>query len=73
VQLTASDNRPEFLPIDRDMLVSQNGSLYLPVWVLHVDRDRRVALVSLPVEADSGAHRIWVKLDHMQNLAEMPA
>jgi hypothetical protein len=37
------------------------------VRLLHVDKDSDAALVSLPVEADSGANRIWVKLADVLN------
>jgi hypothetical protein len=62
VRLMTYEGRPEFLPVDRGLLSSDNGSSYLSVGLVHVSQEKRAALVSLPVEADSGAHRVWVQL-----------
>jgi hypothetical protein len=67
VELRDAEGRPEFLPVERDFLHLENGEYYLPVLMFHVDPVRKQAIVTLPVEADSGAHRIWVKLSEMKN------
>jgi hypothetical protein len=41
-------------------------NFYLSVGLLHVSQEIKAALVSLPVEADSGAHRVWVKLESLK-------
>jgi hypothetical protein len=51
-----------FLHVDRDFVVQENGQSYLPVGVVHKDKERGVALIELPHEADSGAFRLWVPL-----------
>jgi hypothetical protein len=51
-----------FLTIDRDFVAKRQGQTYLPIGVVHRDRDKGVALIELPVEADSGTHRLWVPL-----------
>jgi hypothetical protein len=51
--------RPEYLPVDRGLLVGGNGKSLLPVRV--ISQDRNAVLVELPDETDSGAHRIWVR------------
>jgi hypothetical protein len=66
VKLTTYDGRPEFLPVDRGLVSSENGSFYLSVGLIHVNQEKEAALVSLPVEADSGAHRVWVKLENVK-------
>jgi len=38
--------------------------------VIQVDEKAGAALVELPIEADSGRHRIWFKLSDMRNLPE---
>ena len=38
------------------------------IGVVGIDRDKGVALIEFPVEADSGAHRIWVPLSDLVNL-----
>jgi len=65
VKLLTYEGRPEFLPVDRGLLSEDNGKHYLSVGLIHVSQEKKAALVSLPVEADSGAHRVWVKLDHL--------
>jgi hypothetical protein len=62
--------RREFLPVDAEMIEKRENQSYLPVTVLHVDKANRAAIVSLPVEADSGAHRIWVKLSDLVEYQE---
>jgi hypothetical protein len=66
VRLRTYDGRPEFLPVDRGVLSQENGRCYLSVALLHISHERNAALVSLPVEADSEAHRVWVKLDQLK-------
>jgi hypothetical protein len=72
VEIMALDGRSEFLPLDRDFLTKEGDRYYLPVTVLFVDDKRRAALIALPVEADSGANRIWVKLSTVRDLTETP-
>jgi len=67
VEVRDSEGRPEYLPVERAFLVADNGDHYLPVSIVHVDRERKLAIVGLPVEADSGAHRIWVSLSQLQD------
>src|SRR5262245_39829040 len=73
VKLTTFDGRPEFVPVDRGLLSSEGSLQYLSVTVVHINNEKRAALVSLPVEADSGAHRVWVKLDHLKSPHGVPA
>jgi hypothetical protein len=61
----------EFLPVDRDLLAEEEGRHWVPVSLIHVDAARQLALVGLPVEADSGAHRIWVKLSSLRQPNEV--
>jgi hypothetical protein len=61
------------MPIDRDFLEENGKAAYLPVTVTQIDRARRLAVVALPVEADSGAHQIWVQLDQLKDCEEVSA
>src|SRR5260221_131140 len=63
VKLLTYENRSEYLPVDQGLISEEGGKHYLSVGLLHVNREKNAALVSLPVEADSGAHRVWVNLD----------
>lgn len=73
VEVRDYSGRREFLPADRDMIEQQDGQSYLPVPILQLDKARKAAVVSLPVEADSGAYRIWVKLSDLKDCSEAPA
>jgi hypothetical protein len=73
VEIRDANGRREFLPIARDFLMYENGQAYLPVPVLALDRREKVALVALPIEADSGANRIWVKTANLRDWNEAPA
>jgi hypothetical protein len=70
VELKDFSGRPQYLPIDRDFIEHEEGKPYLPVSVVHIDRDSQAVLVGLPVEADSGAHRIWVWPRQLKYLTE---
>ena len=66
VKLVTFDGSPEFLPVDRGLVVTEEGKTYLFVGLVHVNSEKKAALVSLPVEADSGAHRVWMKLESLR-------
>jgi hypothetical protein len=73
VRLTSYDGRLEYIPVDRGLLSKEGEQYYLSVGLIHISHEKKAALVSLPVEADSGAHRVWVKLDHLKQEQEVPA
>jgi hypothetical protein len=73
VEVRDYQGRPEYLPVDSALVVAENGTSYLSVAVIHVDPTKKAALVALPVEADSGANRIWVKLASLTDLTEASA
>jgi hypothetical protein len=64
VSVTVRDttNVPTHLEIQRDFVTHRRGTTYLPIGVVYRDKEKGVALIEFPVEADSGAHRIWVPL-----------
>jgi hypothetical protein len=72
VKLVTFDGRPEFLPVDRGMLSTQGDKHFLSVPVIHISQEKKAALIALPVEADSGAHRVWVHLDQIKLNPETP-
>ncbi len=73
VEVRDYNGRAERMPVDRDFLEKVGKAYYLPVLVAHVDRKTNLAVVNLPVEADSGAHRIWVRLDQLKDHEEVTA
>ncbi len=66
VKLITYDGRPEFLPVDRGLVTEEGDHRYLAVGLIHINAEKKAALISLPVEADSGAHRVWVHLDRLR-------
>jgi hypothetical protein len=64
VSVTVRDttNQPTHLEIQRNFVSHRKGKTYLPIGVVYRDKEKGVALIEFPVEADSGAHRIWVPL-----------
>jgi hypothetical protein len=70
VEVSDYSGRREFPPVDGAMIEQQGDQSYLPVTVLQLDKAKRAAVVSLPVEADSGAHRIWAKLSKLKDESE---
>lgn len=59
--------RRHFIRVERDFLSTQNGDSYLPVAVVHIDAREHAALVELPHEAETGANRLWVKSDQLDD------
>ena len=53
----------EFLAIEERFLWSNGKDWYLPVAVVGKDSTHKTTLVELPLEADSGAKRVWVHDD----------
>jgi hypothetical protein len=62
VAVRDTTNQQTFLEIDRTMVTQRRGQPYLPVGEVCRDKEKGVALIEFPIEADSGAHRIWVPL-----------
>jgi hypothetical protein len=62
VAVRDTTNQPTFLEMDRNMVTRQRGQTYIPVGEVYRDKEKGVALIEFPIEADSGAHRIWVPL-----------
>jgi hypothetical protein len=63
-------DRKHYLRVERDFLTQQNGSSYLPVGVVHVDPKTKLVLVELPHEAETGANRLWVKQEQLDEPVE---
>jgi hypothetical protein len=60
-----TNNVQTFLTVQQDFVAQRQGKYYLPIGVVYQDREKGVALIEFPVEADSGAHRIWVPLSSL--------
>ena len=66
-------NVQTFLEIQTNFVTHRQGQSYLPIGVVYRDKEKGVALIEFPVEADSGAHRIWVPLASLLESNGVPA
>jgi hypothetical protein len=57
--------RRHFLRVERDFLSQEGGHYYLPIGVVHVDLRTNLVLIELPHEAETGANRLWVTQDQL--------
>ena len=74
VGIASVDGRTEYLTIEERLLARRSGELLLPVLEIGRDITKDIALVQLPVEADSGARRVWVRsADLVQDTRTVPA
>lgn len=62
--------RRHFIRVERDFLTDENDKHYLPVGIVHVDPKTKAVLVELPHEAETGANRMWVKQDALDEPIE---
>jgi hypothetical protein len=68
ITVSEDDGTLQHFPLDRGLITKIVGKYAIPVSVIQYaesDEDDELALVSLPVEADSGTQRIWVKLSDL--------
>ena len=55
-------------------MVNWEGDVpYLPVGIINIDRGNRRVLVELPIEADSGANRMWMPFEKFRVATGAPA
>lgn len=59
----------EFLVIEERFLATNGQDWYLPIAIVGKDADHGTKLVELPLEADSGAKRVWV---HDESITDKP-
>ncbi len=69
VGVRSIEGHVEYLAIEERFLAQRGGEYLLPVRLVGRDRRYNTALVQLPLEADSGANRVWVK---SEQLADAP-
>jgi hypothetical protein len=63
-------NRRHFIRVERDYLSVVDGASFLPVGVVHVDPKTRAVLVELPHEAETGANRLWIDQEQLDEPIE---
>jgi hypothetical protein len=57
------DGRSQFVQVTEGMINRDGDQTYLPIGIVDIDRRGRRVLIELPVEADSGANRMWIGFD----------
>jgi hypothetical protein len=62
--------RKHYIRVERDFLTQDRGTSFLPVGIVHVDPRSKLVLIELPHEAETGANRIWVKQDQLDEPVE---
>ncbi len=62
--------RRHFIRVERDFLSSKNGAEFLPIGIVHVDPKSKAVLVELPHEAETGANRLWVRQEQLDEPIE---
>ena len=63
-------NRRHFIRVERDFLTDLPKGSYLPVGIVHVDPRAKAVLIELPHEAETGANRLWVNPDQLDEPVE---
>lgn len=63
-------NRTHSIRVERDFLVEQGDHIFLPVGIVHVDPKKQAVLIELPHEAETGANRLWIRQDHLDEPVE---
>jgi hypothetical protein len=63
VMVRGHDGRRHYLRVEHYLLLERDGQSYLPVGLIDIDPKTQARLIELPLEADSGAHRVWVLPD----------
>jgi hypothetical protein len=53
----------QYMHVTPTMVNYYDGKPYLPVGLIQVDHKARRALIELPIEADSGANRMWMPFE----------
>lgn len=62
--------RTHFIRVERDFLSKENGDEFLPIGIVHVDPKSKAILIELPHEAETGANRLWVKQEQLDEPVE---
>jgi hypothetical protein len=62
VGIPTVEGHVENLTIEERFLITRDQIQYLPVLLMGKDKNYDTCLVQLPLEADSGANRIWVNV-----------
>jgi len=62
--------RRHFIRVERDFLSIKAGASFLPIGIVHVDPRSKLVLIELPHEAETGANRLWVEPNQLDEPVE---
>ncbi|OWK45678.1 hypothetical protein [Fimbriiglobus ruber] len=62
-----------YIRVERDFLSESNGVYFLPIGMVKLEQNSNRALIELPHEAETGANRIWVIPNQLQQHREAVA
>lgn len=62
--------RTHFIRVERDFLSQQANHSFLPVGIVHVDPRTKAVLIELPREAETGANRLWIRAEQLDEPIE---
>jgi hypothetical protein len=63
-------NRKHHLRVEEGYITVEGGKYYLPIGVVGFDDAKRLALIELPHESDSGISRLWVRQRDLEGVTE---
>jgi hypothetical protein len=63
--------RKHFLRVEQDFIGYEGEDAYLPIGVVGIDDRKQLVLIELPHESDSGANRLWVRMDQTEGITEV--
>lgn len=69
-QVVDYSGRRHFIRVERDFLDTEADGVYLPIGVVSVNTKQNVVLIELPHEAETGANRLWVRPDQLNEPVE---
>lgn len=62
--------RTHSIRVERDFLTDEHGQNFLPVGIVHVDSKNKAVLIELPHEAETGANRLWLNQEQLDEPIE---
>ena len=62
--------RLHYIRVEKDFLSSKNAAQYLPIGIVHIDPKSKAVLIELPHEAETGANRLWIKPEQLDEPVE---
>jgi hypothetical protein len=57
--------RREFLRVPYGFLTHEGDKYYVPVGVVHIDKEKQLVLIELPQEGECGSWRLWVRVSDL--------